>query len=240
MQIKNFVRKEECYIMYKTADGIIRDSFQAFLVDGANFTENEEYPIIEEWMIPTIPPNRIITFSEAINYRGDLSNYYVCFYAQDETFERIRKNPKKYNSFFKRCAGLIGFDFSIHSDMPIIKQKSQMNDNLCLTYYYGKQGNKVIPNLRCGVDELLPEFLAAIPKHSLVAVGTYGFIKEKHQKVEWYCFIENIVNELEPSGIIVYGSLTKDIVDDFGNVTNFYLYDSWSVRRRKDGNINGN
>ena len=226
--------------MYKNANGIIRDSFQAFLVEEANFTDNEEYPIIERWMIPNIPPKKIITFSEAINYHGDLSEYYICFYAQDETFERIRKNPKKYDSFFKRCAGIIGFDFSIHTDMPIIKQKSQINDNLCLTYYYGKQGNRVIPNIRCGIDELLPEFLSGIPKHSLIAVGTYGFIKEKQQKAEWYCFIEKIIKELEPSGIVVYGTLTKDILSDFGQDTKFYLYDSWSIRRRKERELDGN
>ena len=226
--------------MYKDCNGIIVDSFQAYLVEGANFTENEEYPIIEDWMIPSIPPDKIITFSEAINFQGDLSKYYICFYAQDGTFERVRRNPKKYNSFFKRCAGLIGFDFSIHTDMPIIKQKTQMNDNLSLTYYYGKQGNKVIPNLRCGIDELLPEFLNAIPKHSLVSIGTYGFIKEKQQKVEWYCFIREIINNLQPSGIIVYGTLTKDIIDDFSNSTRFYLYDSWSVRRRREGNAYAN
>ena len=225
--------------MYKDANGIIRDSFQAFLVEEANFTDNEEYPIIERWMIPNIPPKKIITFSEAINYHGDLSDYYVCFYAQDESFERIRRNPKKYDSFFKRCAGIIGFDFSIHTDMPIIKQKSQINDNLCLTYYYGKQGNRVIPNIRCGIDELLPEFLSSVPKHSLIAVGTYGFIKEKQQKAVWYCFIEEIIKKLEPSGIVVYGTLTKDILNDFGQSTNFYLYDSWSVRRRKGREIDG-
>ncbi len=38
--------------MYKNAEGIITDSFQAFLVDEANFTKNEEYPLIEKWMIP--------------------------------------------------------------------------------------------------------------------------------------------------------------------------------------------
>ena len=222
--------------MYKDKNGIITDSFQAFLTKGANFTNDEEYPIIDSWMIPNNPPKKIIAFDEAINYRGDLSEYYICFYAQDSTFERIRRNPKKYNTFFQKCAGLIGFDFSIHSDMPIIKQKAQINDNLCLTFYYGNQGNKVIPNLRCGIDELLPEFLSAIPKHSLVAVGTYGFIKKKYEKAEWYCFIKEIIKELEPNGIIVYGTLTKDIVKDFDHLTKFYVYDSWSIRRRKEAN----
>lgn len=219
--------------MYKNAEGIITDSFQAFLVDEANFTKNEEYPLIEKWMIPEIPPKKIITFNEALAYKGDLSETYICFYAQDQSFERVRRNPKRYVDFFKKSAGIIGFDFSIHTDMPIIKQKAQMNDNLCLTYYYGRQGIKVIPNIRCGVYDLLPEFLNSIPKHSLIAVGTYGFIKETYKKYEWYCFLKKVINELEPSGIIVYGTLSSKIFDEFKQRTNFYYYDSWSTRRRE-------
>lgn len=226
--------------MYKDANGIVTDSFQAFLVDDANFTEVEEYPIIEDWMIPTIPPKQILTFNEAIAYKGDLSETYVCFYAQDPTFERVRRNPKKYIDFFKRCAGIIGFDFSIHTDMPIIKQKSQMNDNLSLTYYYGKQGIRVIPNIRCGFDDLLPEFLSSIPKNSLIAIGTYGFIKETYKKYEWFCFLDEIIRTLNPSGIIVYGTLNGELFDSVKEKTKFYYYDSWSTRRRKELNNNVN
>lgn len=226
--------------MYKDANGIVTDSFQAFLVDDANFTEVEEYPIIEDWMIPTIPPKQILTFNEAIAYKGDLSETYVCFYAQDPTFERVRRNPKKYIDFFKRCAGIIGFDFSIHTDMPIIKQKSQMNDNLSLTYYYGKQGIRVIPNIRCGFDDLLPEFLSSIPKNSLIAIGTYGFIKETYKKYEWFCFLDEIIRTLNPSGIIVYGTLNGELFDSLKEKTKFYYYDSWSTRRRKELNNNVN
>ena len=226
--------------MYKDANGIVTDSFQAFLVDDANFTEVEEYPIIEDWMIPTIPPKQILTFNEAIAYKGDLSETYVCFYAQDPTFERVRRNPKKYVDFFKKCAGIIGFDFSIHTDMPIIKQKSQMNDNLSLTYYYGKQGIRVIPNIRCGFDDLLPEFLSSIPKNSLIAIGTYGFIKETYKKYEWFCFLDEIIRTLNPSGIIVYGTLNGELFDSLKKKTKFYYYDSWSTRRRKELNNNVN
>ena len=226
--------------MYKDANGIVTDSFHAFLVDDANFTEVEEYPIIEDWMIPHIPPKQILTFNEALAFKGDLSETYVCFYAQDPTFERVRRNPKKYVDFFKRTAGIIGFDFSVHTDMPIIKQKTQMNDNLSLTYYYGKQGIKVIPNIRCGIDDLLPEFLSSIPKHSLIAVGTYGFIKENYKKYEWFCFLETIIRELEPSGIVVYGTLNGEMFESLKRKTKFYYYDSWSTRRRKEliNNVN--
>lgn len=123
--------------MYRTKNLIIEDSFQAFLIEGAKLTRVEQYPIIPNWMISKSVPTKIMPFDKAINYSGYLSDIFICTYARDCTFERIRKNPKKYINFFKRTAGIIGFDYSIHDDMPLIKQKSQMNDNLSLTYFYG-------------------------------------------------------------------------------------------------------
>lgn len=206
---------------------LVDDTFQAYLVTNAKFTENEEYPILPEDMISKEVPLKIMPFNKALNFRGDLSDTYICTYAPDGSFERVRRNPQKYLSFFQRTAGLIGFDYSIHTDMPKIKQKAQMNDNLSLTYFFGNNNIPVIPNIRCGVDELLPEFLDAIPKHTLIAIGTHGFSKYKFEKYEWYCFLEKVIKELEPTGIVVYGSLNSPIFDEFKARTNFYYYTPW-------------
>lgn len=132
---------------------------------------------------------------------------------------------------------MIGFDFSVHSDMPIVKQKSQMNDNLSLSFYYGKQGVKVIPNIRYGVDELADEFLLAIPQNTLIAIGTHGFIKETYQKAEWYCFLEKVIDVLHPTGIIVYGTLNGKVFDRFRDRCEFFYYEPWiySDRKRRGG-----
>lgn len=226
--------------MYRDENNIVEDSFQAFLVEGANFTKEEEYPILERWMIPEIPPKKIMPFDKALNYQGDLIDVYVCTYARDCSFERVRRNPNKYLNLFRRCGGIIGFDFSVHSDMPIVKQKSQMNDNLSLSYYFGNNGVKVIPNIRYGKDELADEFLSAIPKHTLIAIGTHGFIKEIPQKAEWYCFLEKIIKELEPKGIIVYGKLSGKIFEEFESKCSFHSYEPWIYSDRKRRNQNGN
>ena len=219
---------------------VAEDSFSAYLVKNARFTNQEEYPIINESMIATAIPKKIMPFSKALNYCGDLSDTFICFYAPDATFERVRRTPKRYLSFFKRSAGIIGFDYSIHSDMPVIKQKSQMYDNLSLTYYYGSNGIPVIPNLRCGIDELLPEFMEAIPKRKIVAVGTHGFCKELQEKCEWYCFIENVINVLEPSKIIVYGTLNGKMFDGFKDKADFVFFTPWISQRLKGAKKNGN
>ena len=79
----------------------VPDSFQAFLVEGASFTQDEEYPILEESMVSKNIPKAIMPFNKAINFHGDLSETFVCTYSPDATFERIRRSPKKYIDFFQ-------------------------------------------------------------------------------------------------------------------------------------------
>lgn len=222
MNIQNLRLDEQVYVA---------DSFDAFLVEGAHFTHREEYPILERNMIACSIPVDIMPFNKALKYRGDLSNTFICTYSADKTFERVRRNPKAYLNFFKRTAGIIGFDFSIHSDMPLIKQKSQIFDNLALTYYYGRNGVPIIPNVRSGVDELTPEFLNCIPTHSTIAIGTHGFMKRMPEKYEWYCFISEIITILQPTNVIVYGTLNCKIFDDFKTLTNIFCYPSWISNR---------
>ncbi len=210
------------------------DSFQAFLVDGANFTENEEYPILRKEMVPSEKPDKIMPFSRAITFSGDLSKTVIYFYSPDATFERIRKNPKRYLHFFKRTAGIIGFDFSVHDDMPIIKQKAQMNDNLSLSYYFANNGIPLYPSARCGSEDLEDEYLSAFPKQTIIALGVHGFIKKKYQKHEWRYWIKKIIDELEPTALLIVGHLDKEIIDEFSSRTKFYSYDSFIEERCKE------
>lgn len=221
-------------------NGVVSDSFQAFLIEGAEFTSKEQYPILRADMIPNDVPINVMPFNKAINYKGDLSSTYICTFSPDESFERIRRNPRKYIKFFKRTAGIIGFDFSIHIDMPLIKQKQQINDNLSLSYFYGNQGINIIPNIRCGIDELLPEFLEAIPKHSIIAVGTHGFCKEISEQCEWYCFLEKIIEELQPEVIVVYGSLRGKMFDEIKQKAKFVFIEPWIKKEYKEVKSNVN
>ena len=109
-----------------------------------------------------------------------------------------------------------------------------MNDNLSLSFFYGNIDIKVVPNVRCGIEELLPEFLEAIPKHSMIAIGTHGFCKEVSEKCEWRCFLEKVIDVLEPSIILVYGSLNGKVFDELKEKTKFVFYEPWIKSRRKE------
>lgn len=219
----------------------VKDSFQAFLVEGAQFTNNEGYPILEEWMISKEIPKNIVTFKESLKIKDleKCKNYFVCFYSPDEDFQRVRRNPKRYISYFKKFKGIIGFDYSVHYDQPPIKQKSQMNDNLSLMYYYGMNGIKIIPNIRWGLDEFSDEYLDAIPKNNLIAIGTHGFIHFKFQKYSYYVRLNKSIKILNPSGIVVYGTLNGKVFDDLKELVPIYTYDTWAEKRQKGDDDNG-
>lgn len=212
----------------------VEDSFKAFLIENAELTDSEGYPIIRSEMISDQPPIKIVTFKESLKIpKENRSECYVCTYSPDKTFLRVLNNPKRYVNYFKQFAGIIGFDYSVHSDMPPIIQKQQMNNNLSLTYYYGNNGISIIPNIRTGSNYISKEFYDAIPKGTLVAVGTHGFIKNNTQRYEWYYCLREIIDKLNPSGIIVYGTLRGKLFDKIKKMVPLYQYDTWVEKKYK-------
>lgn len=220
---------------------IIEDSFKAFLIEKADLTDIEGYPKIRENMVSRQLPLDIVTFEESLKIPKEKRKYYyVCTYSPDKTFMRVLNNPKRYVEYFREFAGIIGFDFSIHSDMPPIVQKQQMNNNLSLTYYYGNNNILTIPNIRTGSNYISQEFYKAIPRNVLVAVGTHGFIKNNTQRYEWYYCLREIIEKLNPTGIIVFGTLRGKLFDRIKEMVPIYQYDSWADKKYKKEKASSN
>jgi hypothetical protein len=141
----------------------------------------------------------------------------------------------------RKFAGIIGFDYSIYTDMPIIKQKSQIYNNLSLSYYFGNKGIAVIPNIRYGIEDTKEDFLEAIPPKSLISFGTYGFIKTIQEQQVWFETLHKVINHLNPSGVVVYGSFPNDLRRwmDLYQVP-IYLYESYTSLKMKEVKKNAN
>jgi len=226
------------HVIEKYTEEKVKDEFDAFLIKDATLTTKEEYPLIEKWMIPNEIPKKIVTFKESKRIsKNRRKDYYVCTFEPDSDFKSIKRFPKRYIDYFKQFAGIIGFDYSIHSDQPIVVQKYQMYSNLALSYFFGANGIKVIPNVRTGTGELPNEFFETIPKKCLVAIGTHGFIHFKAQKYDWYYEINQIIEKLNPSGIIVYGSLKGNLYEELKEKVPIHIYDSWIEKRNKKEEI---
>ncbi len=219
-------------MLHKSKTPYVRDLYLAYLIDGANRTQTDNYPVIERWMVATEPPKEIIQWDRRKDV-VDPSTTGMCFYCNDEGFTPILNNPKRYVEKLSKYACIVGIDPSPYDNMPLVVQKSQIYLNLAITYYYGSRGMKVIPNVRIGDDRTL-SCLEAFPKHTLIAIGTHGFTHRLDNRWIFAEQVEKMINELEPTGIIVYGPASDDI---FGIARlkgiPIYQYDSYTMKENK-------
>lgn len=73
------------------------DVFKAWLVEGADFDGNYEFPIINGC---TEMPKELVPFDKSIS--GNDYNKWVHFYIHDTFFERLWNNPKNYLNLLKK------------------------------------------------------------------------------------------------------------------------------------------
>ena len=126
---------------------------------------------------------------------------------------------------------VVGIDPSPYDNMPLVVQKSQIYNNLAITYYYGKQGLKIIPNVRLGNNDTISS-LSAYPKGTLIAIGSHGFTRKLDNREIFRNQVTIVVEVLRPSGIIVYGPVSEYIFQaaiDKG--IPIYQYDSYTMKQ---------
>lgn len=216
--------------MPKITNPYARDVFLAYLIKDARRTFPDGYPIIERWMVSDDVPNALFQW-DCRSEVSDPSLSGMSFYCRDDKFTPVLNNPSRYVEKLKSYQCVIGMDASPFDNMPLVVQKSQIYTNLAITYYYGMQGLKVIPNVRMG-DNRTIGMLDAIPRNCLVAVGTNGFMKELSNRQVFAEQVSIMVDVLRPTGILVYGQAYPSVFDvAIKNGVNIYQYDSHTMRR---------
>ena len=210
----------------------IRDIYLAYLINGAKRTEPDGYPIIEKWMVAEEPPKEVFQWDRRYDVKKpEISG--MSFYCVDEKLIPILNNPDRYIDKLSKYQCVLGMDASPYDNMPLVVQKSQIYDNLAITYFYGKNGLKIIPNVRIGIADTLSS-LEAYPKNTLISIGTNGFT---HNLVNRKIFREQvkiIIDTLSPAGILVYGPVSEYIFEEaVRSEIPIYQYDSYTMNRNK-------
>lgn len=207
----------------------IRDVFQAELTKGASRTKPDGYPIIEKWMVPDEPPKELFQWDRRQDVKVPEESG-MSFYCNDSGFIPILNNPQGYVEKLRKYQCIVGIDPSPYDNMPLVVQKSQIFNNLAITYYYGMQGLKVIPNVRLGNDKTIGA-LSAFPRETLIAIGTNGFTHKLKNREIFRNQVEIVVDELRPSGIIVYGPATDYVFEAaIRKGIPIYQHDSYTMK----------
>ncbi|SEB01806.1 protein of unknown function [Pseudobutyrivibrio sp. ACV-2] len=208
----------------------IRDVFLAELTKDAKRTRPDGYPIIEEWMVAEKPPKELFQWDRRYDVTEPEKSG-MSFYCNDSGFIPILNNPQGYTDKLRVYECIVGIDPSPYDNMPLVVQKSQIYNNLAITYYYGKQGLKIIPNVRLGNNETIGS-LSAYPKGTLIAIGTHGFTKKLENRQIFKNQVSIAVEEIRPSGIIVYGPVSEYIFQAaISKEIPIYQYDSYTMKQ---------
>ena len=210
------------------------DVFHSYLVRNASFSGEEEFPSIRSC---NEIPNRIIPFSEAIKTTNKDYDCWVCFYELDYLFIRIWNNPRKYLNKLKKFRGIISCDFSLYANMPLVMQKYHIYMGRALASWLIENGLKVIPNVRLGDSRTYSFAFDGLYKNEVIAIGTIGTTKRLEERNLIIDAIKKTIEVLEASDIVIYGSLPKEIKENYPKV-NFHIFENYNFKKMKE-NKNG-
>lgn len=187
-----------------------KDVFNAFLVALAYYAGAFEFPIIQPtyWI-----PNRLIAFSKALSCTD--YNQWVHFFEDDYLFERIWRNPQRYLDILCRYNGVILPDFSLYRDMPFVMQIWNIYRSRAIGFWLQTNGIKVIVNIRYADKRTYRCCCDGISKHSVIAVGTHGTLKNREDRFFFCEGLDAIVRRLHPNAIVVYGAAPDSIFEKY-------------------------
>ncbi len=218
--------------MGKVTTNLVDEGFRVSLVETAFFDGKYEIPHIDAPK-EIIIPQGMVPFS--LRERDQDKKDFVCFYEHDVKFREILTNTEEYVDDLKRFPGIVTPDCSLYIDAPLCVQIADIYLNRAVGYYLSQQGLYVVPNIRWGDErtyksDFLGEKVAfqGVDKHSIVSIGTYGQIKSAESKRYFREGLEEMLKELEPEVVLVYGAMPDKIFGGLLDKARFIPYPDWT------------
>ena len=223
--------------MGKTATNLVDEGFRVSLVETAFFDGKFEIPHVDA-PSEIIIPKGMVPFS--VRKRSQDKSDFVCFYEYDINFREVLTNTEEYVDDLKMFPGIVTPDCSLYLDAPLCVQIADIYLNRAVGYYLSQQGLYVVPNIRWGDErtykvDFLGEKVAfqGVDKHSIVSIGTYGQIRSAESKRYFREGLEEMLKELEPEVVLVYGSMPAEIFGGLYDKTRFIQYPDWTTRMKQ-------
>lgn len=186
-----------------------------------NLDLDDGFPIIKN---DKFVPIDIVSFNY-MNKNSDCVGLH--FYIDDYQFERLWKEPERYIKIFKKYSCIFSPDFSLYLNMPLPMKIWNTYRSRFLGQFYQKHGIKVIPTISWADKDTYNFCFKGVPKGSIVSISTIGVIKNKLAKELWKKGVDEMIKQINPSIILIYGS---KIDYDFKNVDVRY-YSNHNIAR---------
>lgn len=197
------------------------DGFQSYLVENANFAGRIKMPEIIDMHNNSIP-KELIPFNKISTSKSKRG--YIHFYIHDKIFENFISNINYYLPLISEYDGVITPDCSLVIGQLEYLQMTNTYFNRACGVYLEKFGIPVIPTVRWSDEKSFEFCFNGLPKKSILAISTHGCIKTNKQKLMFKKGLEEMINKLRPTDVIVYGYMPSAIFSSVMSLTNFHRY----------------
>ena len=185
------------------------DVFHTSMVDGAKFSTQYEFPILQK---STYTTQQAIPFEKGLRSRN--KNQWIHFYTHDRNFECLWRTPERYLSALQSFQGVITTDYSLYREMPLAMQIWNTYRNRAIAFWMQKNNIPIIPNIRWSDERTYSFAFEGIPRNSVVAVSTCGCIRKPLDRLYFKKGLLEMLAVLQPSAIVAYSSAPKAIFDE--------------------------
>lgn len=186
------------------------------------YKQNRNYENIQKMMFDGVGKYNI-PIIEATQYEGadfigfnyakstkDTESKAVHFFLDDYQFNRVWTDTDKYIEMLKRFKYVLTPDFSLYTDFPKALQIYNHYRKHWLGAYWQEHGIRVIPTI-CWCDKESFEWcFDGEPTHSVVAISSVGTQNSKERKRKFLDGYFEMIDRLQPTQIIFYGSVPEE------------------------------
>lgn len=218
---------------------IIDDGFNPELVAGARFAGIFEMPCIEA-PDTIIVPDGFTPWSQ--RKRAPTANELLEFFENDFGFAEVLIDPGSFTKSILEFPLFTPLDNSLYRDASLAVQIANIYRSRAIGSYYQREGANVYPLVRWGDERtyttcVLPEKVAfaGVEKRGPVVVSSYGCYRSRQDRFHFEAGFMAMMDELEPSMVLVHGALSRSLADDVRGRTDLHQYPDWISRMKGRG-----
>lgn len=99
--------------------------------------------------------------------------------------------------------------------MSLVMQQWNIYRSRAIAHWLQENNIPVIPNIRFGDERTFELSCAGINKHGVIAVGSHGCIKLLTERKYFKSGLNYVVDTLEPTTIVVYGTTPDEVFTQY-------------------------
>lgn len=211
---------------------IIDDGFRYELVEGAEFEEPFDIPIIKPLPDDIPLPRSLIPFDK--RHQTNNFNQWVHCYLFDFRFKQLITNTEKHMEIIRKFDGFITPDPSLYRDMPLSPQIANTYLNRAVGHYMQRMGIPTIVNIRWSTEKSFPFAFLGAPHNSTIATSNHGSLRGKENLYWFELGFDEMVNQLTPKRVILHGNITNGLQERYPELEIALYPSEFSSSRRRN------